>query len=230
MHYGPNAVTGDIGFCIDIGNSKSGSNATDFVGGQTVTLNNTPTYSSDGYMSFDGVNESITIADNSYPSAWTDNFSLEVWVYFPNDIDWSNAYRACILSRGGYGGSHGLWRHPTDNVVSAWARSGNTSRERTVSITRDAWWHLVMTWENDTLIAIYKNGELGQSMDPGDHTAVGSANIDTGNWILCGKEAASGAQSQFYEGRMALARQYKKALTAAEVKQNFEATRGRFGV
>ena len=181
-------------------------------------------------MSFDGVNESITIADNSYPSAWTDNFSLEVWVYFPNDIDWSNAYRSSILSRGGYGGSHGLWRHSTDNTISAWARSGSTSKERTTSITRDAWWHIVMTWENDTLLAIYKNGELGQSYDPGDHTAVGSANIDTGNWILCGKEAARGAQGLFYEGRMAMARQYKKALTAAEVKQNFEAMRGRFGV
>ena len=234
MHYGPKVVQGNMDFCIDIGNVKSGSNATDFVAGNTVTLNNTPTYSSDGYMSFDGVNEDITISISSgnfdYPTAWTDNFSLEVWVYFPNDVDWSNAYRSSILTRGGYAGSHGLWRHPTDNTISAWARSGTTSRERTVGITRDAWYHIVMTWENDTLIAIYKNGALGQSMDPGDHTAVGSANIDTGAWKLCSKQAASGAQGQYYEGRMAMARMYKKALTAAEVLQNFNATRGRFGV
>jgi len=230
MHYGPKAVAGDIGFCIDIGNPKSGSNATDYVGGNTVTLNNTPTYSSDGYMSFDGVNEDITIPNNNYPSAWTDDFSLEVWIYFPNDIDWANSYRSSILTRGGYAGSHGLWRNPTDNLISAWSRSGSTSRERTVSITRDAWYHIVMTWENDTLIAIYKNGELGSSMDPGDQTAVGSANIDLHDWKLCSKQAASGAQGQYYEGRMAMARQYKKALSAAEVKQNFEALRGRFGV
>jgi len=230
MHYGPKVTQENMDFCIDIGNPKSGSNATNIGTANTVTLNNSPTYSSDGYMSFDGVNDHIIIADNSYPAAWTDNFSLEVWVYFPNDIDWTNSYRGSILTRGGYGGSHGLWRHPTDNVISAWARSGGTGRERTVTITRDAWFHIVMTWENDTLMAIYKNGELGSSFDPGDHTSVSGANLDTGRWVLCGKEAASGAQSQYYEGRMALARMYRKALTAKEVKQNFEATRRRFGV
>ena len=228
MHYGPKVTQSNMDFCIDIGNSKSGSNATDMVAGQTVTLNNTPTYSSDGYMSFDGVNEWIQIAHGSYPATYNDDFSLEVWVHFPNDIDWTNAYRGAILSRGNYAGSHGLWRHPTDNVISAWCRGGGTSKERTVSITRDAWFHIIMTWSNDTLLAIYKNGELGQSYDPGDLQSIGGP--DQNDWILCGKNAASGAQSQFYEGRMAMARLYKKALSAAEVKENFEATRGRFGV
>tara|TARA_B100000902_G_scaffold335499_1_gene335247 strand:- start:300 stop:566 length:267 start_codon:yes stop_codon:yes gene_type:complete len=88
-----------------------------------------------------------------------------------------------------------------------------------------------MTWENDVSMAIYKNGELGQSFDPGDLDAAASqTNAEQSDWIFCGRNAASGAQSTFFDGQAALARMYRKALTAAEVKQNFEAARRRFGV
>ena len=236
MHYGPKVTQSNMDFCIDIGNPKSGSNATDMVAGKTVTLNNSPTYNANGFMTFDGVNESIQIAHDNYPATFADPFSLECWIYVPTGSTWDNGFRGSILCRGNYDGSHGLWRHPNDLVVSAWCRvraSNNvvTIKERTVSISNDEWTHLAMTWENDVLIAIYKNGELGQSMDPGDLNAAGSQfNADQNDWILCGKNAASGAQSTHFEGDMAMARLYKRALTAAEVKQNFEATRGRFGV
>ena len=236
MHYGPKVTQSNMDFCIDIGNPKSGSNATDMVAGKTVTLNNSPTYNANGFMTFDGVNESIQIAHDNYPATFADPFSLECWIYVPTGSTWDNGFRGSILCRGNYDGSHGLWRHPTDLLVSAWCRvraSNNvvTIKERTVSISNDEWTHLAMTWENDVLIAIYKNGELGQSMDPGDLNAAGSQfNADQNDWILCGKNAASGAQSTHFEGDMAMARLYKRALTAAEVKENFEATRGRFGV
>ena len=236
MHYGPKVTQSNMDFCIDIGNPKSGSNATDMVAGKTVTLNNSPTYNANGFMTFDGVNESIQIAHDNYPATFADPFSLECWIYVPTGSTWDNGFRGSILCRGNYDGSHGLWRHPTDLVVSAWCRvraSNNavTIKERTVSISNDEWTHLAMTWENDVLIAIYKNGELGQSMDPGDLNAAGSQfNADQNDWIFCGKNAASGAQSSSYDGQASMARMYRRALTAAEVKQNFEATRGRFGV
>lgn len=236
MHYGPKVTQSNMDFCIDIGNPKSGSNATDMVTGKTVTLNNSPTYNSNGFMTFDGVNESIQIAHESYPATFADPFSLECWLYYDSSLTWANAYRGSILCRGNYDGSHGIWRFPTTGVVSAWVRvraSNNavTTKERTVTLTDNAWNHVMMTWENDVLMAIYKNGELGQSFDPGDVNAAGSLyNADQNDWILCGKNAASGAQSTHFEGDMAMARLYKRALSAAEVKENFEATRGRFGV
>tara|TARA_R110002012_G_scaffold67268_1_gene175374 strand:+ start:948 stop:1631 length:684 start_codon:yes stop_codon:yes gene_type:complete len=227
MHYGPKVVQ-ELEICIDAFNSKSFSNATDIAGGNTTTLANTPTHSTDGYFTFDGVNEDLTITNNSYPSTFADDFSLEVWIYVPSGATWSNSYKSSIFTRGSYAGSHGIWRHPTDNLVSAFVRSGGTSKERTIAITRDAWHNLIMTWKNDTLLAIYKNGELGQSYDPSDITGLGTPE-DT-DWKICSQQAASGAQGTYFEGRMAMARMYKKALTAAEVKQNFDANRKRFGL
>lgn len=227
MHYGPKVVQ-ELGICIDALNSKSFSSATDIAGGNTTYLQNTPTHSTDGYFTFDGVNEDLIVEHDSYPATFADDFSLEVWIYVPSGATWSNSFKSSIFTRGGYGGSHGIWRHPTDNLVSAFVRAGGTSKERTVSITRDAWHNLIMTWNNDTLLAIYKNGELGQSYDPSDITGNGTPDQD--NWKICSKQAASGSQGTFFEGRLAMARMYKKALTAAEVKQNFDANRKRFGL
>lgn len=227
MHYGPKVVQ-ELGICIDALNSKSFSSATDIAGGNTTYLQNSPTHSTDGYFTFDGVNEDLIVEHDNYPATFADDFSLEVWIYVPSDATWSNSFKSCIFTRGGYGGSHGIWRHSTDNLIAAWVRAGNTSKERSVSITRDAWHNIIMTWKNDTLMAIYKNGELGQSYDPSDVTGLGTPDQD--NWKICGKEAASGAQGTYYEGRLAMARMYKKALTAAEVKQNFDANRKRFGL
>ena len=227
MHYGPKVVQ-ELEVCIDALNPKSFSSATDIAGGNATSLANSPTHSTDGYFTFDGVNEDLTITDNSYPATFADDFSLEVWIYVPSDATWSNSFKSCIFTRGGYGGSHGIWRHPTDNLVAAWVRAGSTSKERGVSITRDAWHNIIMTWKNDNLLAIYNNGELGQSYDPSDITGDGTPDQD--NWKICGKEAASGSQGTYYEGRFAMARMYKKALTPAEVKQNFDANRKRFGL
>ena len=227
MHYGPKVVQ-DMGICIDALNSKSFSSATDIAGGNTTYLQNSPAHSTDGYFTFDGVNEDLIVEHDSYPATFADDFSLEVWIYVPAGATWSNTAKSSIFTRGGYAGSHGIWRHPTDNLVSAFVRSGGTSKERTIAITRDAWHNLIMTWKNDTLLAIYKNGELGQSYDPSDITGLGTP--DQNNWTICSKQAASGSQGIFYEGRMAMARMYKKALTPAEVKQNFDANRKRFGL
>jgi len=227
MHYGPKVVQ-ELEVCIDALNPKSFSSATDIAGGNVTSLANSPTHSTDGYFTFDGVNENLTITDNGYPATFADDFSLEVWIYVPSDATWSNSFKSSIFTRGDYGGSHGIWRHPTDNLVAAWVRAGNTSKERGVSITRDAWHNIIMTWKNDNLLAIYKNGELGQSYDPSDITGDGTP--DQNDWKICSKQAASGAGGTYYEGRLAMARMYKKALTAAEVKQNFDANRKRFGL
>ena len=235
MHYGPKVVQ-ELEVCIDALNSKSFSSATDIAGGNVTSLANTPAHSTSGYFTFDGVNEDLTVTNNSYPATFADPFSLEVWIYVPSDATWSNSYRSSIFTRGDYDGSHGLWRHPTNNIVSAWCRvratdDAVTAKERTTTITRDVWTNIIMTWENDALLAIYKNGELGSSYDPSDLNAAGSQyNADQNDWKICSKQAASGGQGTYYEGRMAMARMYKKALTPAEVKQNFDANRKRFGL
>ena len=172
--------------------------------------------------------DNFQTGDISYPSTFADPFSIECWIYHDSSNTWANSYRGRLVARGSYAGSHGLWRHNAGNgVVSAWVRSGGTSKERTTTLNDNAWNHVVMTWANDSLLAIYKNGELGQSYAPGDLTADVP---DTGTWIVGGSGAASGASGSNYIGKMAKVRIYKTALTANQVKQNYAASRGHFGL
>ncbi len=191
-----------------------------------ATATENVTFLGDNTITFASGNNFQT-GDISYPTAFDQDFSLEIWIYHDSSNTWANSYRGRLVGRGSYAGSHGLWRHPTNGVVSAWVRSGGTSKERTTTLNDNAWNHVVMTWANDSLLAIYKNGELGQSYAPGDIS--GNA-PDTGTWIVGGSGAASGASGSNYIGKIAKVQIYKSALTANQVKQNFAAHRVKFGL
>lgn len=184
------------------------------------------THAADGTFSF--VSQQINTGYNAYPTSFAEDFSVECWIYYDSSLNWTNSYRGSIVTRGAYGGSHGLWRYPSAGVVSAWCRGGGTGKERTVALTDNSWNHLIMTWNNDTLMAIYKNGELGSSYDPGDLQVIGGPT--QGDWIIGGQSAASGAQANMYVGQLAKVRIYKTALTADEVKRNYAASRSQFGL
>ena len=194
-------------------------------GDATATEN--VTFLGDNTITFASGNNFQT-GDISYPSTFADPFSIECWIYHDSSNTWANSYRGRLVGRGSYAGSHGLWRHNAGSgVVSAWVRSGGTSKERTTTLNDNAWNHVVMTWANDSLLAIYKNGELGQSYAPGDLTANAP---DTGTWIVGGTGSASGASGSAYIGKMAKVRIYKSALSADEVKRNYAASRSQFGL
>ena len=53
---------------------------------------------------------------------------------------------------------------------------------------------------------------------------------DTGTWIVGGTGGFSGSNGSGYIGKMAKVRIYKTALTANQVKQNYAASRGHFGL
>ena len=233
MHYGPKVVS-DSKVLVDALNSKSGSAWTDLgPSAFPTTLSNSPTFSSSGYFSFDGVNEKAVIGNSgnrpAYPADWDDNFSIEFWMYVPDGATWTNSYVGSLVQRGSYGGSLGIGRHTTDNRIQFRCRANGTTKSRTLDITRDAWYHIVGTWEDDVSMALYSNGILGASYDPSSLLSLGTPDTPH-DWYVASNLAFSGSQGSYYEGRLAMVRIYHKALTAAEVLQNFNATRGRFGV
>jgi len=184
------------------------------------------THAADGTFSF--VSQQINTGYDAYPTSFAEDFSVECWIYYDSSLNWTNSYLGSIVTRGAYGGSHGLWRNTTAGQVAAWCRGGGTGKIRNVTLTDNSWNHVIMTWSNDTLLAIYKNGELGESYDPGDLQAIGGPT--QGDWIIGGQSAASGAQANMYVGHLAKVRIYKNALTADEVKRNYAASRSQFGL
>lgn len=173
--------------------------------------------------------DNFQTGDISYPTAYDQDFSLEIWIYYDSNDTWTNSYLGRLVGRGSYAGSHGLVRNDdASGQVTFWIRSGGTSKQRHAYLTDGAWNHIIGTWSNDTLHAIYKNGELVSGGDPGDMTVHGTP--DTGTWIVGGTGGFSGSNGSGYIGKMAKVRIYKTALTANQVKQNYAASRGHFGL
>jgi hypothetical protein len=107
----------------------------------------------------------------------------------------------------GLGDSNG-----TDAVVSNTVYNGNS------------WINAVFTWQTGEPTKIYINGELDAVSQTGSSAvgvADGAQNIRI-NGSISSSFTFTGAISDFYL--------YSRGLTEAEVAQNFEATRGRYGI
>ncbi len=104
------------------------------------------------------------------------------------------------------------------NTSTGW----NTAGISNTNIQTNKWIHIMQT-TSDSIKSFktYVNGVLVR-----DTTFTGTPN--SGGGLLIGRGFYGGSYN--YSGSIAIVKYYNRALTAQEVLQNFNATRGRFGV
>ena len=221
-NYGPSIVTSGLVWCIDAGNTKSypGSGTTiyDLVNKQpSVAMTSGPTYTSGSpsYWTFDGVDDYI---GGSSLTTSLSGGSAEIWTYI-NAINRNQGFLA--LNNGvGY---INFWMSTSNTmrweVIGTTGSAYSTINATTVSTT-GVWYHFLGTFDGTTT-KIYVNGNL--------ETSQNMSNIPTGSYtapIQVGRYDATYPAS----ARISSAKFYNRALTAAEVIQNFNALRGRYGL
>jgi len=230
------AVIEGLVLCLDAGNPASypGSGAfwKDISGrGHRATINGA-TYSSDngGCFSFDGTNDYGRIKDNSDFLFGTGSFTEEAWHKRGGNTTWE-----VPIVRGGSSDSDnswgGLWIAPDGDFYpySYTESSGQLTIDTGDAVGTD-WVHHVTTTTNTgsaVTIKVYKNTVLQAS-----------ASTTVSGWqpkhITVGTDLWVGGilgASYWYEGKIAICKIYKgKALTEAEILQNYNLTKGRFGL
>lgn len=218
---------------------ESGSFATPFVNGartttqsiidltrlNTVTAVNL-TYNNNNTFSFDGVDDRIDCGTNfSSVITGTNNFSIECWVYPENtqatyaDI-WGNhtdnvtgivcQQNASIVNQYSWGWGNGV----------SWATSGTSNFFNLTALT---WNHLIAIRSGTSLLT-YLNGILIDTVT--NSTSVSpnpSFNFQVGTGYNLGS-------TRYFKGNVSNFKIYNRALTPEEVRQNYNALRGRFGV
>ena len=228
-HAGPDIIEDDLVLCLDAANTKSypGSGTWNDISGKghTVTINGA-THNPDkgGCFIFDGANDYATITDSSDFLFGTGSFTEEAW----HKSDGNNMWKAPI-TRGNEASWGGLWISTTNKIYPYHytESSGAVTLNTGVEAGTD-WMHHVTTTTNTgsaVTIKVYINGVL---IDSGTNSVSGwqPKNTSVGTDIHIG--GISG-ESHWYDGKIGLIRIYKgKALSAAEVKQNFDATKSRF--
>lgn len=192
-------------------------------------LTNGPTYNSDngGSIVFDGTNDYIDLGNLGTIGNYQ---TIDVWFYSTSVTNYKNVLD---MNYGNYvnTGNVGPRLEQSTGGSTGWLWSGNTTtnnsyhyQSNTYGISANTWYNA--TWVNNNgTVAIYLNGvatETGiSSAAHGFLTTYGAASIGRGFHL---------DSSRYFAGRVPALKVYNVALTAAQVAQNFNATRARFGV
>jgi len=219
LTHSPRIVTDGLVLCLDAGNTKSysGSGTTwnDLSGnGNTGTLTNGPTYSSDngGSIFFDGSNDYVSLVDNLGDPQ---QFTVEFWAY-PTQLnfDSNNNYRRIFR----VGTSSNVILIEQSGYISFRVPGGTSNNMQGSGYSgTNEWGYVVCTYDQSNK-KIYFNGSLKNT------TAESGATVDFGSPQIVDPS------SQTFKGNISNFRIYNRALTASEIQQNFDALRGRFGI
>ena len=222
---GPNIVTDGLVFAVDAGSTRSypgsGTTTTSLVGSNTGTLTNGVAFSTDngGTWVFDGIDDyiSTSVINSGSPS----NISLEVWIRVNGVLD-SNDRKVMHYDRTGTTNAvFQLRKGTTDRNLMYQVNDGSswTTMVDSDAIYSDTWACFTVTQQGTSAI-MYKNGSQSTT------ATMGNLNWVNANNILIGYRTSS----EYWKGDIASVKIYNTALSAAEVAQNYNAQKSRFGL
>jgi hypothetical protein len=223
----PSIVTTDLVNYLDFSNAScypgTGATVTDLVDSLNYNVVGA-TYLSvvnDGVFSFDGVNDSIIATSNRSKSG---NFTFGTWFYL-NNPPISNMALVDFEDK-----SDDCYRHLIDeDAGSFYLRSKINSDllDDTTQLVNQTWYYFVSTF-NDTsnLNVIYKNASNVGSASPATAFSVLAERLCVGAVTTGGLNAVN----SFFKGYIGEVHIYDRDLTSAEVTQNFNATKTRYGL
>jgi hypothetical protein len=228
---GPKIITDGLVLCLDaaISKSYSGSGSTwyDLSGnGNNCTLFNSPVFLNDnrGCLDFDGSNDYGSVTRNSSLSPIS-GLTEEVFI----NLDTNVAVYIGLQYGTSSENSYALWYDGNSWNGLIRNSSGMQIIQYDIVPSTNIWYHLVHTYDGSNQ-KIYVNGDLKNTI-----TTTGSITYDAGNTEITINADNNGSgyntgKAGFLNGSMSMARIYNRGLLANEVRQNFNATRGRFGV
>jgi len=229
---GPDIVENGLVLHLDAAdlNSYTGSGTTwtDLSGnGNNGTLTNGPTYSSanKGSIVFDGSDDSINVSPTNFNLS---AFSINIW-FKSNNV--SSNYLRLIHKADTTGSTKGflIANSQTDGKLVFVYQANYTTNEvlkRSITLVSvGIWYNVSMTYNSSSGIKIYFNGieDTGETSTSPDVGWVSN----TGNNFSIGSRAGG---TQYLNGNIAQTQIYNRGLSSAEILQNYNATKGRFGL
>ena len=209
--YNPRTITDGLVLCLDAANRKSypgsGTTWTDLSGrGNTGTLINMDgtnfSSTNGGYLTFDATNEYIT---STFSTTSGQAVTYSGWLYSIETVTYRNFVDSV-----------------TANPMIWWNNSGqiefDAGSHTTPAVYRNQWVHVALSKPSGSSSAsYYVNGVLVGT--GGAYTTPAL----TPTWF-------NRAGGQTWRGNASNVQAYNRALSAAEIQQNFNATRSRYGI
>ena len=239
LSHSPSIVSSNLVLCLDAANNKSypgSGNIWYDVSGRSnnASLINGPVYSSTlgGYFSCDGTNDYIEVADNSSLDFGANNFTVEYW-FRKNNItaSYDNIWGVNKWNTGGSPGTN-EWGLDIGNGLSGngesvifGVESGSTTYAMIVNNYPQTYlWNQLVGIRSGSGLSIFVNGAMIGSSSPSNFTSSTSVN-NVGRTL---RIANSNLNNLYTQTDSSIVRIYRQALSADEVKQNYDATKKRY--
>jgi hypothetical protein len=189
----------------------------DLTGNSTIDLTNV-SFDSNAQMTFDGTSDYIEIPNTNLPAPST---TLTMECIFQRDSG-----RTIINYGPAFNGASKYYNFeitsPTQLRSNLTTTAGSTGLLGTTTISANTWYHGVLTYDGVT-VKLYVNGNLEASAS----TSGEILNSSTPSLNIGRKNLGNG---EYINGEVALAKTYSRALSASEIKSNFNAIKGRFNI
>jgi hypothetical protein len=217
---GPKIINDGLVLYLDAANSKSyGGSGTvwnDLSGnGNNGTLTNGPTFNSAnrGSIVFDGTNDYVAGTSAIFIPG---TITLTAWIRH-NTI--TNGQKRYVTMQNE---TAVIRQNFTAGQLHFYIITSSTIKQITISnaIANNTWYHIVGTWDGINM-RLYQNGKLVGSSVPGGTMQTTSLNYAVGSTI---------SGTEFMSGNISQSCIYTRALSQNEVLQNYNATKGRFGL
>ena len=186
------------------------------------TLTNGPTYSSanGGSIVFDESNDYVQLTSQNLKSV---DFSVEVWFYATKAVSADQILYTTYNLPGGAQGQTLIF-NIGGNKINA-SNGLGPGAFGTTTISTNTWYHVVATYTaSNTTLRLYLNGNFEAS-------GVAAINFSASSDFIGGSPGDNNIGSLWFGGRIPVVRVYRtKALSLAEIQQNFNALAGRYGL
>ena len=177
-----------------------------------ITINgNAKSISGASYFEFDGTNAYVS-GNLSTLTSW----SMCIW-YLSTDITSNFVFYPFSCNNAANGLGFGGTFDSTTNGRWYFFDGTNTFSSTNTAVTTNVWYNLVVT-KSSTTYNLYTNGSL----------SLNTSGVDLNCTLYSLGRRGDGLW--YAKGNIAQASIYNRALTAAEVSQNFNALRGRYGI
>lgn len=191
----------------------------DLTSNETITANSL-TYNNDGTFEFVGSSQNYIQVPLTNLGADRNNFSIEVWADFNvsgNSQVLFNAKGQSLYPR--------IWKNGSNQIQFQYRQAGTTQNmgpNSSTAVSLNTPYHIVMTFDSSS-------GSKGyfQGIHKVSNTTTGTHDGGTSGSMTIGRDTNL---NYYGNGKIYTVRMYNSTLSDAEVKQNFEASRSRYGV
>jgi hypothetical protein len=210
---------------------KNGTTWYDVGGTNNGTLTNGPTFSSDngGSVVFDGSSEYVSFGNSL--NLQFENFTVGIWAKSPTNTPGANGFPIHVTNLIGKGNwnSNSHWKigykssssNPAKTISFSYGISWQTPAEVSVSTYDLSVWNYFVGVATPTQQLLYLNGQQVGSVNASKINVTNVEDFQIGRSSYIGR---------YFLGDISNAVIYNRALSATEVLQNYNATKGRFGL